>query len=304
MYNISQSNSYSTFFMASSQEDDEPPIQNVETQVTTIALPLSKRILNQTKLVAVRIGLFLRDNWKKIVLYLLTWLIIIGCYGALCGFECVALPFTIWMSIGFGLGFIFGIITATLLDPKNKWNGKNSLWDLMNLGLLQLDPNGTRQVLLAVVITAISTSLVVFPQVLGAFLGFCAGNQLGVKMCYGIKLGTKDQLLSPKKSKEIKEYEEARTTHSLIKENLILKKHNLELQHRMDLLEARFSNMERNQTTDSTEEEPNVTIETNSRTTGPITHYSERILELNNRIKRCNVIISGLSAYLNNVSDS
>ncbi|MEG0036949.1 MAG: hypothetical protein RR733_02270, partial [Victivallaceae bacterium] len=70
------------------------------------------------------------------------------------------------------------------------------------------------------------------------------------------------------------------------------------------LLEARFSNMERNQTTDSTEEEPNVTIETNSRTTGPITHYSERILELNNRIKRCNVIISGLSAYLNNVSDS
>lgn len=132
--------------------------------------------------VAEKVGRFLRKNWKYILLYLLAWALILACHHA------VAVTLTIWLGIGFGAGLIFGIFTSTVLDPGNK-SPINTSWNLISSGLQQLDPYGTRQLLLATIIASVSALIYAIPQVMGAAIGFVIGNQLSASISYGLRLG-------------------------------------------------------------------------------------------------------------------
>ncbi|WP_284441875.1 hypothetical protein [Chlamydia gallinacea] len=130
-----------------------------------------------------KISLFLRDNWKYILLNILAWAIILACH------HTVAATLTIWLGIGLGAGVIFGIFTSTALDRQNAYKNINSIWNLMNYGLQQLDPNGTRQILLATIVASISSLIYAIPQAVGFAFGATIGNQISILTIYGLRLG-------------------------------------------------------------------------------------------------------------------
>ena len=120
---------------------------------------------------------FIKDNWRQLVAYVST--------GLMYGFQTVALPLTIGFACGIAFGLITGILTVKVFDPK----GKITLWNLLNQGIEKLDPNGTRQIVLAVAITVLLAASVVFPYVMGALLGIFVGNQLATKAGSSQNLG-------------------------------------------------------------------------------------------------------------------
>lgn len=136
-----------------------------------------------------KIGAFLKANWKYILLYILAWGLVLACHAP------VALTLTIWLGIGFGAGVIWGIFSANVLDKQNKYKHINSIWNLLNHGLMQLDPNGTRQLLLAAIIASISALIYAIPQTIGFIIGACIGNQISINTCYGIRLGEDAQYI-------------------------------------------------------------------------------------------------------------
>lgn len=122
---------------------------------------------------------FVRNNWKPLLAYLVAWGVIIVCTGLMYGFQAVALPITIGIACGIGVGTIAGILTVKVFDPV----GKYTVWNGINYVIEKLDKNGTRQIMSAVAVTVLLAAAVVFPYVLGAFLGILIGNQMAVKAC-------------------------------------------------------------------------------------------------------------------------
>lgn len=133
-----------------------------------------------------KISLFLRNNWKNILLYILAWALILACH------HTVAVTLTIWLSIGLGAGVVFGIFTANLSNKKNKDERTTSIWNLINHGLQQLDANGTRQILLATITASISALIYAIPEVIGFSIGASIGNQISVLTIHGLRLGGQD----------------------------------------------------------------------------------------------------------------
>lgn len=145
------------------------------------------------KAVTTRVQRFVRENWKTVMLYVFAWGVIVGFSGFLYGFKAVALPLTIGMGAGFVVGGLAGVLTTTIFDPLDKYNGKNSAWDVINMGINKLDPNGTRQVVLGIAITVILAAAVIYPHALGAIFGVLVGNQLITKIGFNKNLGSARQ---------------------------------------------------------------------------------------------------------------
>jgi hypothetical protein len=139
---------------------------------------------------------FIKNNWRPLVAYIFAWGLIITCTGLMYGFEAVALPLTIGLACGLVFGIITGILTVKVFDPS----GEVTIWNFLNQGIERLDPNGTRQIVLAVAITVLLAAAVVFPYVIGAVMGIILGNQLATKTGSGRDLGT-----DPAKHKNEKE---------------------------------------------------------------------------------------------------
>lgn len=132
---------------------------------------------------------WVKNNWKQIIAYILAWSIVVTCSGLLYGFEAVALPLTIGLGCGLVAGALVGLLMTTAIDPKDKWRGKNTAWDLLNMGIDKLDQNGTRQIVLAISVTVLLAASVIFPYALGAVFGLLVGNQVVTKIGFGRNLG-------------------------------------------------------------------------------------------------------------------
>ncbi len=128
---------------------------------------------------------FVKNNWRQLVGYLLTWGVIISCTGLLYGFKAVALPLTIGLGFGAAFGLIAGLLSVNSFDPE----GKYTLWNILNQGIEGLDQNGTKQIVLAVAVTVLLAASVVFPYVMGAVFGLFIALQVAVKIGSGQNLG-------------------------------------------------------------------------------------------------------------------
>lgn len=129
-----------------------------------------------------RVANYIENEWWKVLLYAIAWGVIIGGYGGLYGFDAVAYPLAIGMAGGFGVGIISGILTVTLFDPKQEATGRNTLWDLLNLGLIGLDEYGTRQIIMTVAVSVLLAAATVFPYAVGGLMGAVIGNQFATKI--------------------------------------------------------------------------------------------------------------------------
>ncbi|WP_201457066.1 hypothetical protein [Chlamydia sp. 17-3921] len=192
---------------------------------------LPNTCIGRLRSVAEKINRFLRDNWKYILLYLLAWALIVACH------HTVAITLTIWLGIGLGLGVIFGVFSANFLDRENKHSNMNSLWNLMNYGLQQLDPNGTRQILLATIIASISALIYAIPQAVGVVIGFCIGNQISITATYGIRFGDEANYVADAKvhQKKLEKIQRAINERQLLKLQLIMQKQILTLVEKSSL---------------------------------------------------------------------
>lgn len=175
-------------FLVSNAADASPNIHGIP--ISTSAQPLSSITIepiaqerhscsDRLRAIAEKISLFIRNNWKYILLYILAWTLILICH------HTVAATLTIWLGIGLGSGIVFGIFSANVLDKHNQHKEINSLWNLIDYGLRQLDPNGTRQFLLATIIASISALIYAIPEAIGFTIGALLGNQLSITAVYG-----------------------------------------------------------------------------------------------------------------------
>jgi hypothetical protein len=120
---------------------------------------------------------FIVENWSTIIALGVAWGIIIAGIGAMHGFDAVALPFTIGIGVGCGFGLVTGYLTVTVLDPDNKRSRYNTLWNLINEGIFQLEAHGTRMILLSIAVTVLLWAAVSLPKPIGFFCGLLIGNQ-------------------------------------------------------------------------------------------------------------------------------
>ncbi|QEM74015.1 hypothetical protein ABCH17_01145 [Chlamydia abortus] len=182
--------------------------------------PAPRTCMDHARSVGEKISTFLRDNWKYILLYILAWALILACH------HTMAVTLTIWLGIGLGVGVLFGIFTANVLDRKNKYKNTNSLWNLMNYGLQQLDPNGTRQILLATIIASISSLIYAIPEAVGFTIGACIGNQISILISYGLRLGDDDNYVADRQAfdKKVAHIQKAINQYQLIKNQMIIQK--------------------------------------------------------------------------------
>ncbi|NGX61636.1 MAG: hypothetical protein K940chlam9_01123 [Chlamydiae bacterium] len=141
------------------------------------------------KSAALKTARFVKENKYKLLASIVAWGVIVGCTGFLYGFQAVSLPLSIGIGSGILFGGLFGLLTVKVLDPQQEYNGKNTLWDLINKGVRWLDQNGTKQIVLAVAVTVLLASSVVFPHALGAVFGLVIGNHIITKIGFGLPLG-------------------------------------------------------------------------------------------------------------------
>lgn len=218
--------------------DNNTGDSSVSSTTSTSALSLSTNPLPYEKnpfyakvsKIAYKIGLFLQQNWHIILLYILIWTIIIVCYGAMYGFETVGLPLAIGLGVGFGIGIISGIVVALTIDKKNKWAGKNTLWSLVTHYMWDLDEYGTRQILIATIITVVSAAFTASPYAIGGIIGLLLGNHILTKICYHLReVPTpmsleQQQLLEKEKQDKIDKLQNQLKIEILIRNQLLLKK--------------------------------------------------------------------------------
>ncbi|ANH78855.1 hypothetical protein [Candidatus Chlamydia sanziniae] len=191
-----------------------------------------------------KISRFLRDNWKYILFYILAWALILICHHA------VAMTLTIWLGIGLGIGVIVGIITSNFLDKENKYKDYNSLWNWIHYGIQQLDPHGTRQILLATIISSISALIYAIPQAVGCVIGFCIGNQISIKATYQLRFGEEATYTLDKKAHEnqIASIQSAINGYQLLKHQMIMQK---QIQILLEVNQSANQNAVLSQTMDS-----------------------------------------------------
>ncbi len=133
---------------------------------------------------------FIRDNWNNLLAGILASIIVLTSNGILYGFQAVALPLTIGLGIGSGVGGIIGVLTSKIFDPDRDHDGKTTAWDLLNNNLIErLDANGMRPVMLSISITVLLAASVIYPYALGGICGFLVGNQVVTKIGQGRDLG-------------------------------------------------------------------------------------------------------------------
>lgn len=187
--------------------------------------------------IAYKIGLFLQQNWHIILLYILIWTTIIVCYGAMYGFETVGLPLAIGLGVGFGIGIISGIVVALTIDKTNKWAGKNTLWSLVTHYMWDLDEYGTRQILIATIITVVSAAFTASPYAIGSVIGLLLGNHILTKICYHLQevptpLSFEQQhLLEKEKQDNVEKLQNQLKIEILIRNQLLLKKQLMNLRN-------------------------------------------------------------------------
>lgn len=193
-----------------------PPITEIVLEPTTSVDKLTCG--DRVRAVANKIGQFIKTNWKYVLLYMLAWSLILVCY------HTIAATLTIWLGIGLGSGIIFGVFTANVLDKNNKYKQVNSLWNLINHGLQQLDPHGTRQFLLATVIAAISSLIYTIPEAIGFSIGAALGNQLSIAAVYGLRLRDDEHSLGSDTLKKIQKIKKQINQYQIIKQQILLQK--------------------------------------------------------------------------------
>lgn len=154
---------------------------------------------------AIRVKKFIKGSWQQLLIYAFAWAVIVCCFGALYGFDIVALPLTIGLGCGLGFGMLIGVVTANAFDKQ----GKYTAWNGINYFLEKLDANGTRQLVLALAVTVVLAIATRFPYGGGAGIGIIAGNQLAVKIATEKNLGR-----DPNKKEDYKEkYLELKKEH-------------------------------------------------------------------------------------------
>lgn len=195
----------------------QPPLAEITIEPITTA-EKKHTCSDCVRAVANKIGLFIKNNWKYVLLYILAWTLILICYHS------IAATLTIWLGIGLGSGIIFGIFTSNFLDRSNKYRQVNSLWNLINHGLQQLDPHGTRQFLLATVIASISSLIYAIPEAIGFTIGAMLGNQLSIAAVYGLRLREDESNLEDDTLKKIQDIKSKINQYQTIKNQIILQK--------------------------------------------------------------------------------
>lgn len=157
--------------------------------VTTACSQVAHGIGDGIKSSSDKTSKFIKNNWKSIIAYILAWNIVIVCSGLLYSFQAVAIP----LSIGFGggalLGGISGLLTTHVFDANGNWTGKNTAWDVINIAINHLDPNGTRPIVTSISVTVLLAAAVIYPYVIGALLGALVANQVITKIGFGRNLG-------------------------------------------------------------------------------------------------------------------
>lgn len=124
---------------------------------------------------------YVRENWKNGLIFIAAWTFIIGGTGLMYGFKAVALPLAIGVSSGIITG-VFGGIIVVLSMSKDEMPEYNTIWKMINAGLNQLSPNGTRPIVISVATTVILASVVIFPLGAGFFIGILIGNHIATEI--------------------------------------------------------------------------------------------------------------------------
>ncbi len=226
-YEISPSRSPKKGGYCGSYEGSESSNSLTPVALSTLS-PEPTQSKNRVRAVANTIGDFLQRNWKYLLLYTLAWSLILICHSS------VALVLSIWLGIGFGAGLILGVISANFLDKNNKYPHLNSLWNITNHGLQQLDPNGTRQVLLATIVASISALIYASPQAIGFAIGAFLGNQTSTLVVYGYRFKSGPGYIA---DRDLFNKQEERIRQALMQCHLI--RNQMILQHHLDLLKRR-----------------------------------------------------------------
>lgn len=128
---------------------------------------------------------FIEKNWHTILAYVFAWGVITVTIGAMYGFEAVSIPLTIGLLCGIGFGVVAGVLAVNSFDKT----GEHSPWNYLNKGIQQLDMYGTRQIVLAAVVTALLAASTVYPYLMGAVFGILIGYQIAIKAGSGQNLG-------------------------------------------------------------------------------------------------------------------
>jgi hypothetical protein len=136
-----------------------------------------------------RVGAYIKEHWKTLIIYTVVWALIIVSSGILYGFKRTALPLTIGMSAGVGFGLITALLTTKVFDPHNKHSGRNTAVGWFSHHSIKVDPT-TKQIALTILVAVYLAACIKFPHATGALSGAVIGNHLFV------------QLLCHKKKKE------------------------------------------------------------------------------------------------------
>lgn len=129
---------------------------------------------------------FIKKNWSQLITYAIAWSVIVSGVGLIYGFQATAIPLMIGLGCGVAFGMLLGILTVSVWDRSNRWDGQNTIWNFLNEKLSSLD-NGTRAIVISVCVTVVLAVTVVFPYVAGGVLGIIIGNHLTTKIGYNIK---------------------------------------------------------------------------------------------------------------------
>jgi hypothetical protein len=134
-----------------------------------------------------RVGEYVKEHWKSLVIYTVVWGLIIVSSGILYGFNRTALPLTIGMSAGLGFGLITALLTTRVFDPQNKGAGTNTAVGWCAHHSLKVDPT-TKQIALTILVAVYLAACIKFPHATGALTGAVIGNHLFVHLlCHKIK---------------------------------------------------------------------------------------------------------------------
>lgn len=129
---------------------------------------------------AINVGNYIREHWKILTIYTVAWALIITSCGILYGFKRTALPLTIGMSAGIGVGITTAILTTKVFDPQAKYRGTNTVVGWFAHKSLVVDPT-TKQIALTILIAVYLAACIKFPHATGGLTGLVVGNFVGVQ---------------------------------------------------------------------------------------------------------------------------